>query len=88
MITTIFLGIITYIFQFFFSMFPVGGGFSSEMQTAITTFAGYTTIINALVPMSTLGTILGLVITFELAVFGFKSIRFIWGYVPWIGGKG
>lgn len=88
MITDIFLTFLVYVFGFFFAIFPVGGGLSTEVTTAIQTFGSYTTIIDALVPLDTLGTIIGLVFAFELAVFAFKTLRWIWGHVPVIGGRG
>jgi len=88
MITTALINIAYYVLNLLFSAFPTSTGFPADVQTAITTFGGYTAIINTLVPMSTLGYILGLVITFELAVFAFKGLRFVLGYVQLVGGKG
>jgi len=88
MITTMFINLAYYVLAIIFSIFPSSTGFPTSVQTAFTTFAGYTAIINTLVPMNTLGQILGLVISFELIVFAWKGLRFILGYVPVVGGKG
>lgn len=88
MITDIFLQIILFILQTILFIFPASEGFNSETITAITTIGGYTTIINALVPMDTLGQIFGLVVAFEVLVFTFKGLKFILGYVPFVGGRG
>jgi len=87
MITNIFLGIITWILNILLSIFPTSSGFSSETITAFQTVGGYTTIINTIVPMNTLGQILGLVIAYEILLFTFRGVRFIIGYIPLIGGK-
>lgn len=88
MISTAFVYFAYYVLSLLFAVFPESSGFPEEVLTAINYIAGYTAIINTLVPMETVGTILGLVITFELAVFAFKGLRFVFGYVPFVGGRG
>jgi len=88
MITTIFLNLLYYILSIVFYIFPTSSGFPPEVITSFEQLGGYTAIINTLIPLSTLSTVLILIITFELLIFAFKGLRFIIGYIPFIGGKG
>jgi len=88
MIITGLINIAYYLVSLMLAIFPTSSGFGSEVTTAITTFGGYTAIINTLVPLDTLGQILTLVISYELAIFAWKGLRFVVGYIPLVGGKG
>lgn len=70
------------------SIFPTGTGFPTGFHTAVTNLGGYLHILDPLVPISTLLTCLTLVFTVEIAIFGFKTFKWIFGHVPFIGGKG
>ena len=84
-------GIINFIFtilQTIIGALPIGGGLPTEVHTAGTFFGNYLAILDPLVPISTLGTIIGLIITFELALFAFKTIKWLISYIPFVGGRG
>jgi len=88
MITTGFVYFANYILSIIVSVFPVSTGFPAEVLTAFSQIGGYTAIVDTLVPLSTMATIVGLIVAFELVIFAFKGLRFIMGYVPVVGGKG
>lgn len=73
---------------FLIGLFPTGTGFPTAFHTAVTNLGGYLHILDPLVPISTLLTCLTLVFTVEIAIFGFKTFKWIFGHVPLIGGKG
>jgi len=70
------------------AIFPSSTGFPSEVQTAVDYIAGYVAILDPLFPIATMLQILTLVITFELAVFGFKGVKWIISHLPMVGGRG
>jgi len=70
------------------SIFPPSNGLPTEAMVALQSLYGYVGMLNPLVPVDTLGVILGLYITFELSIFGFKTFRFLFSHVPLVGGKG
>lgn len=88
MISTAFVYIAYYTLNLLLKVFPMSTGFSTDVTNAFTQLGGYTAIINTLVPLETLATVVSLVISFELLIFAFKGIRFVFGYVPAVGGKG
>jgi len=77
-----------YWLQAFISLFPYGTGFPSGFHTAIISLGGYLHILDPLVPISTLLTCVTLIFTVEVAIFGFKTVKWIFSYVPFFGGKG
>ncbi len=88
MIFSALINVASYIANTILAIFPDSSGFPSEVDTAITTLAGYVAILDPIVPLSTLATILTLVIAYELAVFGFKAFKWLFSHVPLIGGRG
>jgi len=85
MITTalIYMGVI--IVSTIVGLLPTGTGFPSNVSTAINYFAGYVGIVDPLLPLDTLHTIVLLTIGLELAIFGFKMLRWLYKFTPFIG---
>jgi hypothetical protein len=77
-----------YIANTILSFFPDSSGFPADVDNAILHIAGYVGILDPIVPLQTLATVLSLVIAFELSVFGFKALRWLFSHVPMIGGRG
>lgn len=67
--------------------FPYGAGLPTEVHTAVQSLGGYFGLLDALVPIQTLTTVVGLVFVFELGLFGFKTLRWLASYIPFIGGS-
>jgi len=88
MITTWFLAIAYSVLSWIVSLFPASSGFPSEVHAAASYFGGYIMIFDPLVPISTLSTIIGLIVIVELALFGFRTVKWLMSHIPWIGGKG
>jgi len=87
MISTAFIEIALFIVNLILSIFPTSTGFPSSFDTAINQISGYIGILSPIVPISTLATLLGLIITFEIAIFTFNALKWIFSHVPLIGGR-
>jgi len=68
--------------------FPVGTGLPTEVHTAVSALGAYLGLLDALVPISTLTTVVGLVFVLEIIIFGFKSLKWIGSHIPFVGGRG
>jgi len=87
MIISLFIGLGAFIIDSIVFLLPEGSGFPANVTSAVNYFAGYVGIVDPLLPLSTLHTIILLVIALELAILTFKMVRWLFGYVPFIGGK-
>lgn len=88
MIITYLIQISIFIINLILSIFPTSAGFPPQFDTAINTLAGYTGMFSPILPLATLATVLSLIIAFELAVFTFKALKWLFTHVPLIGGRG
>jgi len=70
------------------SIFPDSSGLPPQVDDAVAYIGGYAGILDPLVPLATMATIISLLITVELSIFAFKGLRWIFSYVPMVGGKG
>jgi len=77
-----------YIITALVAVLPSSSGFPADVQSAFTTMAGYVQILNTLLPLSTLATVLALLISVDLAIFGFKSLKWLISHIPFVGGRG
>jgi len=87
MITDAILNIAYFAVSGLVSALPAGGGFPSEVHAAATALGGYAGVLDSILPIPTLLATTTLVFTFELAIFGFKTAKWLLSYVPFIGGK-
>jgi len=87
MITAI-LNLIFNFLSWIISLFPVGTGFPSEFHTAFTSLGGYVHMLDPLLPIETLLACLTFVFSVEIALFGFKTFKWVISHVPLFGGKG
>lgn len=88
MIMTALINTGAYIANLILFIFPDSNGFPAEVTTAFETLGGYVGILDPIVPIATLLTCLLLIVTFELTLFAFKAIRWLFGFVPFMGGRG
>jgi len=77
-----------YFLAFIIGLFPTGKGFSTEVHNAFITLGGYMHTLDAMIPFETLFICLGLVFTVEIALFGFKTVKWLISHIPFIGGRG
>jgi len=88
MITTSFIYLASYLISLIVGIFPSSAGFPSEVINAVSSLSGYVGMMNPLIPIPTIVQIIGLVITLELSIFGFKTFKWILSHVPLVGGRG
>lgn len=88
MITTAFINIAYTLLNGSLNLLPAGGDFPTAVHTAATSLGSYLGLLSPLVPLSTLGTVLSLVIGIELALYGFRTLKWLGSHIPFIGGKG
>jgi len=70
------------------NLFPNSDGFSSAFHTAVSTLGGYLSIWSPILPIAVLTPLLTTVVGVELAIFGFKTVKWIVSHIPYVGGKG
>jgi len=85
MITGALISIANTIILAILSVFPTSTGFPPEVSTAFEYLGGYVGMLDPLVPIDTLGTTVGIVITVELLIFGFRMLSWIFSKIPIIG---
>jgi len=69
-------------------IFPTGTGFDSSVHSAFTTLGSYLGVMDVFVPISIMLYCLTTVFSVEIALFGFKTVKWIISHIPWFGGKG
>lgn len=67
---------------------PSGGTLPTEIHDAFTFLGGYVGLIDVFIPLTIMKWCLIFVFGIEIALFGFKSIKWIISHIPLIGGKG
>lgn len=87
MITNAIINLGYYLISFIIGIFPTGGGFGVDIHNSAKMVGGYLDIISPLVPITTLLATTTLLFTFEIGVFGFKTLKWIVSHIPFIGGK-
>jgi len=88
MIGDLFLKIVYWFANGIVNLLPLGTGFPPEAHAAASYLGGFFGMFDALIPMPTLLTVVGIVFTVEIAVFGFRTLKWVISHLPFIGGKG
>lgn len=87
MITTAIINLAYTIIAGIINRLPTSSGFPTEVIDAAEYIGGQAAMLNMLIPLNTMATVIALVYSVEIAVFGFKTVRWIFGYTPFVGGK-
>ena len=88
MIFTGFVYIGSYILQLIVSILPTSTGFPPDVASAFATMGGYVQMLDTLLPISTLATVLGIIVSVDVAIFGFKTFKWLISHIPAVGGRG
>jgi len=67
---------------------PHSEGFPQAFHDAMSGLGGYVDIWTPVIPMDVLLICVTFCFTVEIAIFGFKTIKWVISHIPWIGGKG
>jgi len=85
MITSGLIQLANFVISSILTIFPESTGFPSEVTAAFTFFGGYVGMIDPLIPVATLGTVVGILIGVELLIFAFRAITWMFSKLPIIG---
>lgn len=85
MITTALINSAYYVLGFFIAIFPISQGFPSEVAQAFTYIGGYAGMLDPLVPLDTLATTVGIVLSIELLILTFRMLEWIFSKLPIVG---
>jgi len=88
MIGDIFFRVVYWFLNGILNFFPVGGGFPPEAHVAAQTLGGYFQMFSPLIDMQTLTTCVLLAFSVEIAIFGFRTLKWVLSHIPFIGGSG
>lgn len=88
MITTAIINLAYFFISGIIGFFPVGQSLPSLVHSSAIWLGGYLALINDMVPIATLATVIGVVFATEIALFGFRTIKWVISHLPFIGGKG
>jgi len=88
MIFSAFVYLAAYVLATLVAVLPEGEGFPDEVTAAFSTMAGYVQILDTLLPLSTLAAVLTILVAADLAVFAFKSLKWLISHIPLVGGRG
>jgi len=88
MIGEFFLKIPYFFLTWLIGVFHVSSGFPEEVHTAANALGGYLGILDPMVPIATLATVIGILFSVEIGIFGFKTLKWLMSHVPGIGGRG
>jgi len=88
MIGDLFFNVVYWFASEIIGLFPVSTGLPAAAHTAASQIGGYFGMFSHLIPIGTLLTVLTLVFTVEIGVFGFRTLKWVISHLPFIGGKG
>jgi len=87
MITSFFITSAVAVVGAILSVLGSSQGFPPEAEEAVSFIGGFLGMLDPLVPTSTLLTILGILITVEFAIFSFRTLRWLFSHIPFVGGR-
>lgn len=88
MIFNAFIALGGYIIEAIAFILPQSPGFPADVSSAITTVGQYSRVLDLVLPASTLATIIALILSVEVAIFTFKSVKWLISHIPLVGGRG
>jgi len=87
MIGDFFLNIAYWFLSTIIGFLPTSTGFPPTVLQGATYLGGFVGMLDPIVPMGTLATVVAIAFTVEIAIFGFKTLRWLLGHIPLIGGN-
>jgi len=88
MLGDFFIRIALWFVQSLIGFLPTSTGFPPEIASAFASIGGYADIFSPLIPWATMTIVVGLAFSVEIAIFGFKTLKWVISHLPFIGGKG
>lgn len=90
MISTAFVFFAGLVFQIILLPFTLLGdsqGFPESVDTAVASVASYTGVAGNFIPMDSIHTLVMFIITFEITIVWFYLMRWMFGFLPVVGGR-
>jgi len=87
MIGDFFLSIVYWFLSTIIGFIPASTGFPDVVYTSASTIGGYVGLLDPILPMGTLAAVITLIVSVEVGVFAFKTLRWVLGHIPFIGGN-
>lgn len=88
MIADIFLKIPYFFLQWLIGILPASSGFPPEIIDSAVYLGSFMGMFSPLIPIDVMVYTLTLIFTVEIGIFTFKTLRWLFGHIPFIGGKG
>jgi len=66
---------------------PVSTGYPQAAHDAVSGIGSYFGLFDSILPMDTLGTVVGLIFAVEIAIFSWNVLRWSLSHIPIIGAK-
>lgn len=88
MIFNAFIALAGYVITAISAILPTSTGFPPDVASSIATIGQYSRVLDLVLPVSTLATIIALVLSVEVAIFAFKSVKWLISHIPLVGGRG
>lgn len=88
MIITIIMSIGYLVITTILNFFPASTGFPADVLGAAGYLGEKAAELNVILPLDTMAVVLSIIFGVEIAVFGFKTLKWIMAHLPYIGGKG
>jgi len=85
---TLILTVVYSFLAFLIGILPTSAGFPTEVHSAFSTLGGYIGVMDVFIPISILLWCLTAVFGVEIALFTFKTIKWLISHIPFLGGKG
>jgi len=70
------------------ALLPDSTGLPTAVHTAAVGLGGYVGLIDAIAPIETVALTTALAFSFEIAFFGFRTLKWVVSHIPFVGGRG
>lgn len=88
MIGDLFFQIVFWFANGLVNMFPLSEGLPPDVMASANYIGGYLVMFEPVIPVGTLSATVALVLTVELAIYGFRTLKWVVSHLPLIGGRG
>jgi len=76
------------ILNWLIELLPASTGWPTEAHAAMSGLGGYMGVWSPVLPLTTLATVITVIFSVEIGIFGFKTVKWVMSHIPFIGGRG
>lgn len=88
MITGFFIKLVSYLLTFLVDKLPTSDGFPEDMIAGFEYLSSFGSLLNTLLPVTTLSIALAILILVDNSTLAFKTFKWVISHLPFIGGRG